>query len=111
MAEASLLSQKAALKEAANFEALIALQKDELMLRQEVEMSNRLEKQMGYEERKSTSLVLQRIVEKLCPDEDPTEKFATRKRKLDELWDVLGEDIYQAKLQQLKDEFLKASAL
>jgi hypothetical protein len=111
MAEASLLSQKAALKEATNFEALIALQKDELMLRQEVELSNRLEKQMGYEERKSTSLVLQRIVEKLCPDEDPTEKFATRKRKLDELRDVLGEDIYQAKLQQLKDEFLKASAL
>jgi hypothetical protein len=30
---------------------------------------------------------------------------------LDELWDVLGEDIYQAKLHQLKDEFLKASAL
>jgi hypothetical protein len=29
MAEASLLSQKAALKEATNFEALIALQKDE----------------------------------------------------------------------------------
>jgi hypothetical protein len=111
MAEASLLSQKVALKEATNFEALIALHKDELLLCQEVEMSNRLEKQMGYEERKSTYLVLQKIVEKLCPDEDPTEKFASRKRKLDELQDVLGEEIYQAKLQQLKDDFLKALAL
>jgi len=112
MAEASLLSQKAALKEANNFEALIALQKEELSLRQETVRSNSLEKQMGYEERKSTSLVLQKIVEKLCPDQDPTDRrFASRKRNLDELRDVLGDELYQAKLQQLKKEFLKASAL
>jgi hypothetical protein len=55
MAEASLLLQKAALKEANNFEALIALQKEELSLRQAAERSNSLEEQMGYEERKSTS--------------------------------------------------------
>jgi hypothetical protein len=111
MAEASLLSQKAALKEANNFEALIALQKEELSLRQETARSNSLEKQMGYEERKSTSLVLQKIVDKLCPDQDPTDRFASRKRKLDELRDVLGDELYQTKLQQLKEEFLKASAL
>jgi hypothetical protein len=70
-----------------------------------------LEKQMGYEERKSTSLVLQKIVEKLCPDQDPMDRFASRKRKLDELRDVLGDELYQTKLQQLKEEFLKASAL
>jgi hypothetical protein len=53
--------------------------------------------------------MLQKIVEKLCHDQDPTDRFASRKRKLDELRDVLGDEIYQAKLQQLKEEFLKAS--
>jgi hypothetical protein len=43
----------------------------------------------------------------LCPDQDPTE-IASRKCTLVELWDVPGEEIYQAKVQQLKDEFLKA---
>jgi hypothetical protein len=52
---------------------------------------------MGYEERKNNSLVLHKFVEKLCPDEDPTERLASRKWKLDELLDVLGEEIYQAK--------------
>jgi hypothetical protein len=51
MAHASLFSQQAALKEAGHFEALIALQKEELSLRKDNE------KQM-YEERKSTRLVL-----------------------------------------------------
>jgi hypothetical protein len=78
MARASLLSQKAALKEAINFEALIALPKDELSLCQEVERSNSMENQMGYEERKSTSLVLKKIVEKLCPDQYPTERLLLR---------------------------------
>jgi hypothetical protein len=61
MAEVSTLLQKVALKEKTNFEALIALQKDELSVHQEVEKSNSLEKQMGYKERKSTSLVLQKL--------------------------------------------------
>ena len=61
MAHASLFSQQAALKEAGNFEALIALQKEELSLQKDNE------KQM-YEEWKSTRLMLQKIVEKLCPD-------------------------------------------
>jgi hypothetical protein len=87
------------------------LQKEELSLHQETVRSNSLEKQMGYEERKSTSLVLQKIVEKLCPDQDPTDRFASRKCKLDELRDVLGDELYQTKLQQLNEEFLKALAL
>jgi len=41
---------------------------------------------------------------------DPTEKFASRKRKLDELHDVLGEELYQAKVTQLREEYMKASA-
>ena len=98
MAEASLLSQKAALKEANNFEVLIALQKKDLSLRQDVEKNNSLEKWMGFKKRKSTSLVLQKNVEKLCPDQDPRDRLVSRKQKLEELWDVLGEEIYQAKL-------------
>jgi hypothetical protein len=50
-------------------------------------------------------------VEKLCPDQDPTDRFASRKCKLDELRDVLGDELYQTKLQQLNEEFLKALAL
>jgi hypothetical protein len=34
-------------------------------------------------ERKTTAKVLQKIVEKLCPEEDPTDKFTARKRELD----------------------------
>ena len=83
MAHASLFSQQAALKEAGNFEALIAPQKEELSLRKDNE------KQM-YEEWKSTRLVLQKIVERLWPDANPMDRFASRKRKLEELHDVLG---------------------
>jgi hypothetical protein len=43
MAEASFLSQQAALKEASNFEALIAIQQEELSLHKD-------EKKPGYEE-------------------------------------------------------------
>ena len=50
-------------------------------------------------------------MEKLCPDQDPTDRFASRKCKLDELRDVLGDELYQTKLQQLNEEFLKALAL
>lgn len=66
---------------------------------------------MIHEERKCTTMALQRIVDKLCPELDPTEKFATRKRKLDDLRDVLGDDLYESKLQQLRNEFLQAAAL
>jgi hypothetical protein len=43
-----------------------------------------------FEEWKSTSLVLQKIAEKLCPDADPMDCFASRKRKLEELAMCLG---------------------
>jgi hypothetical protein len=45
--------------------------------------------------------MVQKMVEKLCPMEDPIERFALRKGKLDELCDILGQDLKQAKLLQL----------
>jgi hypothetical protein len=51
------------------------------------------------------------MVDKMLPDEDPTEKFISRKHKLDEVRDIIGEDLYQYKMNQLKDEFKKLSAL
>jgi hypothetical protein len=88
MAEASLLSQQAALKEASNFEALIAFQHEELSLYKD-------ERNLGFEERKTQTLMMQKMVERMCPELDPTEKFASKKCKLDELCDVLGEELYR----------------
>jgi hypothetical protein len=103
MAEASLLSQQATLKEASNFEAIIAFQHEELSLHKD-------ERSLGFEERKTHMLMMKKMVERMCPELDPTEKFAGRKHKLDELRDVLGEELYQVKLAQLREEYMKASA-
>jgi hypothetical protein len=65
---------------------------------------------LGFEERKTHMLMMQKMVERMCPELDPTEKFAGRKHKLDELRDVLGEELYQVKLAQLREEYMKASA-
>jgi hypothetical protein len=32
------------------------------------------------------------MVERLCPEEDPTDRYAARKRKLDEMRGVIGEE-------------------
>jgi hypothetical protein len=61
-------------------------------------------------ERESTTKVLSKLVEKLCPDVDLTEVFTTRKRKLDEACNALGEELYNIRLQQLREEFLKSAA-
>jgi hypothetical protein len=110
-----LLSQQIALKEAANFEAMILLQKEELIHQKEHEDETRRarleEQKLDFEERKNTSTLLQKNIEKRCPEEDPTERFANRKRKLDELRTVLGEEIYATMLQQLREEFLKSAAM
>jgi hypothetical protein len=82
MVEASLLSQQAALKEASNFEALITFQHEELSLHKD-------ERNLGFQERKTHILMMQKMVERMCPELDSTEKFAGRKRKLDELRNVL----------------------
>jgi hypothetical protein len=115
MAEAALKSQEAAVLEAKNFEAMIKLQREELLIRKEDQLHVRTERteerRLMVEERKQSNLVLQKIVEKLCPEDDPTERFVARKRKLDELREILGNDVYEAKLKQLKAEFLKASAM
>jgi hypothetical protein len=83
MAEASMLSQEAALLEAKNFEAMIQLQRDELLIRKEDSKQLRDERiedrRLMVEERKQINVVLQKVVEKLCPDEDPTERYAERR--------------------------------
>ena len=58
-----------------------------------------------------TTVVLQKIIDKLCPELDPTEWYVERKIKLDEVHGILGGDLYEASLMQLKDEFLKSSTL
>jgi hypothetical protein len=67
--------------------------------------------QLGYEERSCTTKLLQKMVERLCPQEVPAERYIARKRKLDDLRVSLGEELYDMKLEQLKDEFTKASAM
>ena len=115
MAEASLLSQKAALLEQDNFKTMLTLQKEESQSQAQestLERDQHLkELQLNHEERKSTTMLLQKMVERLCPEEDPTERFGTRKQKLDELRAVLGEELYATKLNQLKEEFVKRAAL
>jgi hypothetical protein len=66
---------------------------------------------MASLERESHTKVLAKLLERLCPEEDPTEKFLSRKRKLDNSCVFSGEELYQIKLQQLRDEFVKQSAL
>jgi hypothetical protein len=56
-------------------------------------------------------LLLLLVVLQLCPELDPTERYVERKRKLDEVRGVLGDKLYEARLRQLRDEFLKSSAL
>ena len=51
------------------------------------------------------------MVERLYPEEDPADRFVARKRKLDKLRASLGEDLYVLKLEQLKEEFKKTSAM
>lgn len=44
------------------------------------------------------------MVERLCPNVNPAENFASRKQELDEFCDMLGEASYQAQLLQLKEK-------
>jgi hypothetical protein len=115
MAEASLLSQQAALKEASNFAEMLKLKQQEMEMKKEDAAISRKQREeemkMSSLERESHTKVLAKLVERLCPEEDPTEKFMSRKRKLDDSRVFLGEELYQIKLQQLRDEFLKQSAL
>ena len=122
MAEASLLSQKAAVQEQANFKAMLELQHEENEVRKnEMKLSNEEAKlardervqamQLNYEECSATTKLLQKMVERLCPEEDPADCFVARKRKLDELRASLGEDLYVLKLGQLKEEIKKTSAM
>jgi hypothetical protein len=45
------------------------------------------------------------------PRESSKKEYADQKRGLDEMHNMLGEELYAAKVQQLKDEFLKSSAM
>jgi hypothetical protein len=90
------------MKEASNFEALIAFQHEELSLYKD-------EKKLRSVEKRGHTMMMQKMVERLCPKVDPAEKNAYRKQELDELCDMHGEVLYQAKLLQLKEEYMKAS--
>ncbi len=58
--------------------------------RDELEMG-RADAALQHDERKQTTVVLQKIIDKLCPELDPTEWYVERKRKLDEMRGALGE--------------------
>jgi hypothetical protein len=115
MAEASLLLQQATLKEASNFTEMLKLKQQEMEIKREDAAVSRKQQEeevkMASLERESHTKVLAKLVERLCPEEDPTEKFVSRKRKLDDSHVFLGEELYQIKLQKLRDEFVKQSAL
>jgi hypothetical protein len=111
MAEASLLALKAAMEEAKNATEISTFQREDLIMRADELKAIREERitkaKASRLERKTTAKVLQKIVEKLCPEEDPTDKFTARKRKLEEAQAALGEELYHMKVQQLKDEFMR----
>jgi hypothetical protein len=108
MAEASLMSQKAAMLEQDNFKAMLDLQREEAALTKETQMA---EMQLNVEEQRSTTKLFQQMVERLCPEEDPTDCYPARKRKLDEMRGVIGEELYANKMEQLKEEFKRATAM
>jgi hypothetical protein len=62
-------------------------------------------------ERETPTKLLSTLADKLCPDVDPTALYTSRKCKLDEARAALGVELYNIRLQQLRDEFLKSSAL
>jgi hypothetical protein len=62
-------------------------------------------------ERETSTKLLSTLADKLCPDVDPTELYTSRKCKLDEARAALDEQLYNIRLQQLRDEFLKYSGL
>jgi hypothetical protein len=87
MAEAAVTSQKAALLEAYNFRAMLDMQHEEMKLqearqRDELDMW-KADAALQHHERKQTTVVLQKIIDKLCLEFDPTERYVERKRKLD----------------------------
>ncbi len=45
----------------------------------------------------STAHMLQNMVEQLCPEEDPTDWYAARKQKLDDMHGIIGEELYALK--------------
>ncbi len=110
-----MLSQQAALKEADNLKSMIEVQKEELVLRkhdfdlQQEEWKTEL--LLMKSERESSTKLLSKLVERLCPDVDPIDLYTSRKRKLDEARAALGEELYNLWLMQLRIEFLKSSAL
>jgi len=115
MVDAAVMSQEASLLEAKNIQEIVDLQREEIKLREarqreEMEM-RKTDAALQHDERKETTVVLQKIIDKLCPELDPTERYVERKRKLDEMRVVLGEELYEARLSQLKDAFLKSSAM
>ncbi len=88
MAEASMVSQEIALLEAKTFEAIIQIQQDDFFVckedtkqlwEEQIEDRKQLREdwikdmKLMAEEWKQINVVLQKVVEKLCPKEDPAD--------------------------------------
>jgi len=108
MVEASLLLPKAAMLEQNNCKAMLDLQREEAAVTNEQQTA---ELKLIMEEHHSTAYLLQKMVERLCPEEDLTDQYAARKWKLDDMHGVIGEELYAVKVEQLKEEFKKGAAM
>jgi hypothetical protein len=108
MTEASLLLQKATMLEQDIFKAMLDLQREEAALSKGQQME---ELKLNVEERHSTAHLLQKMVERLCPEDDPMDRYAARKWKLNEMRGIISEELYAIKIEQLKDKFKKAAEM
>jgi hypothetical protein len=94
---------------------MLKLKQQEMELKREDALSSRKqqkeEMKLSSMEREHHTKVLAKLVERLCPEEDPTDKFLSQKHKLDDSRTFWGENLYQMKLHQLHDEFVKHSVL
>jgi hypothetical protein len=81
MAEASYMSQEAAKKEADNMSRMLWLQEKDLEARKNDADDMRAERKAEFhqqlDERKAQTELIKKMVDKMMPDEDPTEKFIT----------------------------------
>jgi hypothetical protein len=102
MAEASYMSQEATKKNADNMSRMLWLQEKDLKVQKNEADDMRAERKEEFhqqlDERKAQTELIKKMVDKMMPDEDPTEKLISREHKLNEVHDV--EDLYQFKINQ-----------
>jgi hypothetical protein len=102
MAEASVLAQQAAIREVENLCSMIAAQKEEMQLRKRSselqQEEHKVETSTMKAERETATKLLSKLVDKLCPDVDPTDPYTSRKHKLDEAQAALREELYNLEM-------------